>query len=1506
MLKTKNSLYLVFALLFVLGYCSSAFATDNMAVSPNVSPDPNWELKADPDHEEVEVPLVDPDPTPDVNHEEAELERLSSKTSTIKTTPIPELDGFADLLTEGFEGGVVPPTGWSAIVNNPYTWDTATYAPYEGSYYASCLYDETYSGNQDEWLISPDIDLTGINDAVLDFWWNGSYYWSVDPYPNCTLSVFVTTDGGSNWTMLWYHHDYGLFTTWEWNNTVLGLSAYENETINIAFVYTGYDGAQFSVDAVSINNDPLPVGRCCYGDPQAPSCADVTEVDCEGLGGWSWDQYLNCTDNPCPVAGVGDDCSNPLTITLPADMPYTDAGQFTCGRVDDYAAADMCYTYGYGGGEDIVYEVTVTETVNIEMTMDPKGTTWTYVEIRTECVPPNGDCIYYFRSTAGAEYYSDMVELAPGTYYILIDTWPSPDCIPDFDFSIDTWVPPVGRCCYGDPQAPSCADVTEAECADLGGEWNEELNCTDDPCPIVGVGDNCSTPIEVKVPGDLPLVDTNFTCDRQNFYNNTCLGSYDGGEDIIYWLDVDAPVCIDIIFDPMGTTWTGIAIADACPLPSGSGDCIAKVTGSSGTALKEIRGLELMPGSYYIMIDTWPSPTCIPEFELTIDTCAGGPENDDWDKCEEIGDVENLEYSTSSATVDGPETCQYAPNVWYCYTATCSGEAVASLCGSGYDTKMAVYDGTDPYTAPMIECNDDFCGLQSEIHWTATAGNTYLIEVGGYSSNTGSGVITTYCIPDTCVVPNAQDQCTDVTPVVLTMGTTHTYNWTNECGTNEAPGVLGDNSHTWEAFTLTTGADVVLDYCGTSPSFELVYIILFDGCPIETANQIFADSTNWNLCGGDGNVTMYFTLPAGTYYYPVLADHPSYPTTYYEGPYTINVLATYANLTFDPEDIDFGIVGQGATGGTTLTLGAEGSRDINFAIDILWGDKDRSTNHENNSLGTTPPEKPEPNSNYVPGEGRAGGETIATATAIGAMPYTDSDNSCDFINDYDEVCPYSGSTAPDAVYSFSPSVDSLFDISLCNSGYDTKLYIYQNSYTPGAPYACNDDGCPGYRSLLEQVPMYAGDTYYIVVDGYGSACGDYLLEMDYYVPPQPFACPEGSFDENEPCGTDFNGGCNMVVPAFEPIACGDTVCGWGWADFGTRDTDWYLLTMYQDGPITLTCTAEFEFVVGFVETAVLGDPDCATASALNPYATGNPGDVVSVTLPSAVIGDYWLFVGPLDYYDNPCDGSNERYWMTPDCDPGEAPIIWLTVDQMSGTVPQGGTLDLAVDYNTAELPVGVHTAQLLFTHDGNQRAEDIVPVQIEVGIPGTDTMQVHPDPIYAMMEYNYEDSMRAQFYLGGEFAPGGLVVEDINVGLGLTINGSIAGENPTILEYVEGFSGHVLGFDCKMSDFLATYPHPLWDEDDYDVAVTYFVGSDPFEEHVYCTMIGHTSGDANFDGAINMLDVTYMIAYVYMSGPAPIPISETGDVDGNGFYNILDIVYYLNYLYKNGPAPTHP
>ena len=48
------------------------------------------------------------------------------------------------------------------------------------------------------------------------------------------------------------------------------------------------------------------------------------------------------------------------------------------------------------------------------------------------------------------------------------------------------------------------------------------------------IGDNCTTPIVVNIPADLPFADmANTTCGRGNTYSNSHLGNYDGGEDII-------------------------------------------------------------------------------------------------------------------------------------------------------------------------------------------------------------------------------------------------------------------------------------------------------------------------------------------------------------------------------------------------------------------------------------------------------------------------------------------------------------------------------------------------------------------------------------------------------------------------------------------------------------------------------------------------------------------------------------------------------------------------------------------------------------------------------------------------------------------------------------------------------------------------------------------------------------------------------------------------------------
>ena len=63
-------------------------------------------------------------------------------------------------------------------------------------------------------------------------------------------------------------------------------------------------------------------------------------------------------------------------------------------------------------------------------------------------------------------------------------------------------------------------------------------------------------------------------------------------------------------------------------------------------------------------------------------------------------------------------------------------------------------------------------------------------------------------------------------------------------------------------------------------------------------------------------------------------------------------------------------------------------------------------------------------------------------------------------------------------------------------------------------------------------------------------------------------------------------------------------------------------------------------------------------------------------------------------------------------------------------------------------------------------------------------------------------------------------------------------------------------------------------------------------------------GNCNGDGVTNILDVTYMINFLYKSGPAPIPYALcSADPNCDCIANILDITYLINFLYKGGPPP---
>ncbi len=180
------------------------------------------------------------------------------------------------------------------------------------------------------------------------------------------------------------------------------------------------------------------------------------------------------------------------------------------------------------------------------------------------------------------------------------------------------------------------------------------------------------------------------------------------------------------------------------------------------------------------------------------------------------------------------------------------------------------------------------------------------------------------------------------------------------------------------------------------------------------------------------------------------------------------------------------------------------------------------------------------------------------------------------------------------------------------------------------------------------MPAGSSGPAYIVFEGI-SNFGNSIFIDDVKVK-ATFNCPAVSTTEIEPCGQDFNGGCNMGTPAFEPISLGETKCGTGWFDGGTRDTDWYIFTLTETTDVTWTVSAEYPELIGFIAAP------CPAISFIN-YNIGTAITPVSVTSTLAA-GTYYAYVAP-DFSMLINCAEDNKYWakLEVSCPPGSTAEI---------------------------------------------------------------------------------------------------------------------------------------------------------------------------------------------------------------------------------------------------------
>lgn len=210
---------------------------------------------------------------------------------------------------------------------------------------------------------------------------------------------------------------------------------------------------------------------------------------------------------------------------------------------------------------------------------------------------------------------------------------------------------------------------------------------------------------------------------------------------------------------------------------------------------------------------------------LTVGGGGGGSSNDDCANAIAVVDGVNPGFSNVGATTSAPAwPCGTgAADVWFVYTATCSGAVAVDTCGAGtnFDTTLEVFSGN---CGSLVSqgCNDDTCGLHSSVTAIVTAGNTYYIRVGGYSGATGSFDLTvTGC--------NAADECTGAIPLRIganglftnALATTSAMAWS--CGSNTG-------NDLWFAYQVTAPAVVTFDTCSANTDFDTVMQVFSGSC----------------------------------------------------------------------------------------------------------------------------------------------------------------------------------------------------------------------------------------------------------------------------------------------------------------------------------------------------------------------------------------------------------------------------------------------------------------------------------------------------------------------------------------------------------------------------------------------------------------------------------------------------------------------------------------------------
>jgi len=576
------------------------------------------------------------------------------------------------------------------------------------------------AATDNDWILSPlyAIPATGYElkfDAAATQW-NGTgaptTAWELDDF----VEVLVST-GTTNWSILFTYNNTNVPSNTGTTN-IIDLDAYTGQ--NVRFAFRGVEGAtngsadiDFFIDNFEIRETPTLPPACATNVVGTPDVAcgnfnnTITWDAVSGADGYNLtigttsggNEILDNQDLGSVTSYVFAGTVN--TTYYFTVSPYNVNGPATgCAEVSFTTNANGCYcipTYTNGGANDAI----------------------TNVVLGTLSNASTGNVTPFYEDFTGSQPATIAIpDLSAGTTVVLAVTMGT-----DGNQFSRVWIDFNQNLTFEPSESFSTG-------TNAGGSGTSNISITIPPGATLG-----QTRMRIRGGDDDAINDTQ-ACGASNstwgqtedYFVNiiaaTCSPAVVASSTIVpdcgngqFSVDIDVTALGDgtpVVSDGT-TTWPVAAtgIVTVGPFADGATVSLSVLHGVDNTC-------DLPLGNF--------SNTCPP----TNDTCATAIAVD----CTDV-----VTGSTATGATDTGNNA--SADVWYSYSGA-AGDITASLCtNTSFDTILRVFDSCG---GTQIATNDDSCGVQSSVTFTADGTSTYYIMVEGFGAATGSFELTIACV----------------------------------------------------------------------------------------------------------------------------------------------------------------------------------------------------------------------------------------------------------------------------------------------------------------------------------------------------------------------------------------------------------------------------------------------------------------------------------------------------------------------------------------------------------------------------------------------------------------------------------------------------------------------------------------------------------------------------------------------------------------------------------------